>query len=232
MSSACTPDETSTRCCGPPDSGGSISTVTGAASRSRPTAYGSLRSEPCHSASREQDVRRTSDLEWPGAELRLDRVDAACEECVAYVCRYRIEADGHRPPSRGHVDIVLRVSPGGRLIESHHADLVEAGLLRDRSKGIRILDRPAGDELIACPRHRRQRTADHTLEDGLRLARPRGIDGHACAHPRTGLYDPLRFCQRSQQVRDELQPMATDRGMERRIRKAKVLHVHQLEAHR
>src|SRR2546428_9014559 len=79
MSSACTPDETSTRCCGPPDSGGSISTVTGAASRSRPTAYGSLRSEPCHSASREQDVRRTSDLQWPGAELRLDRVDAACE---------------------------------------------------------------------------------------------------------------------------------------------------------
>src|SRR5207248_5925054 len=156
MPSASTPEATSTRCFGPPDSGRSISTVTGAASRSRPKACGAWRWGRCPSVSRQQDVRRARDLEWPAAELRLDRADAARQEGGSVFRRDGIQTDRHRPPPRSHIDVVLRAAPCGRLLEPHNAGFTEAGLPRDGGEGLLILDRPAGDELIAGPRRGRQ----------------------------------------------------------------------------
>src|SRR5712691_1108656 len=194
MPSGCTLGATSTRCCERRASAGSTSTVTGAASSSRPRASGCWPSGPCHSCNREQDVRRAGDLERSATELRLDSAEAAREARGSLCRRYGVETHCRRPPPRGHLDEVLRARPGGRLLEPHHAGFAKAGRPRDGREGALILNRPPGAELIARPRHRRQ---------SLPTARSR----MACA-----------------EVGDKLKAVAAGGGIEIAMRKAKVFH--------
>src|ERR1700736_5821324 len=232
MPSGCIADAISARSSGRRASAASSSTVTGAASRSRPTAFGSSPSVPCRLARREQYVRGAGDLERPGAELLLNRAPSARQDRRSLPRGDGIQADRHRPPPRGHLDEVLRARPGGRLLEPHYAGFAKAGLARYGGEGALILNRPSGTELVARPRRRRQVAGNCPLQDGLRFTRLRGIDGYACRKPRAELDDAPRLSQCPQEIGDKLKAVAADSGIEVAIRKAKVLHVHQLETQR
>src|ERR1700737_4205120 len=225
-------DAISARSSGGRASAASTSRVTGAGSRSRPTAFGSSPSAPCRSARREQYVRGAGDLERPGAGLRLNRAPSARQDRRSLPRGDGIEADRHRPPPRGHLDEVPRARPGGRLLEPHYAGFAKPGLVRYGGEGALILNRPPGTELIARPRRWWQVARNCPLQDGLRFTRLRGIDGHACRKPRAELDDATRLRQCPDEVGDKLKAVAADSGIEGAIRKAKVLHVHQLETQR
>src|ERR1700737_2702105 len=225
-------DAISARSSGGRGSAASTSTVTGAASRSRPTACGSSPSAPCRSARREQHVRGAGDLERPGAELRLNRAPSARQDRRSLPRGDGIEADRHRPPPRGHLDEVLRARPGGRLLEPHYAGFAKAGLVRYGGEGALILNRPSGTELVAGPGARGRGARNCPLREGLRFTRLQGIDGHACRKPRAELDDAPRLSQCPEEVGDKLKAVAADSGIEGAIRKAKVLHVHQVETER
>src|SRR3981081_3321518 len=109
---------------------------------------------------------------------------------------------------------MLRARPGGRLLESDDAGLAKAGPPCDAGKGILVLHRPSGAELVPRPGRRRQAAADRALEDGPRRTGLQGIDRHARRKRPTRLHDAPRLAQRPEEVRDKLKAVAANARIE------------------